>query len=124
MIPMPERPDHPDFWMLSAIIIDFDTTISGASTEDEKDAMWHKIVDPLVNSESVAYMGLQRAMRILGVSTAGQMAVNIPHLVKTAAAYSEAVAVGVMLERRRKKESDPGEDHVPEDNPRSDSGTT
>lgn len=54
----PNRPDHPDFWLISQAVIDADAA-ADASQDVES------VVAPLVDMKSLAYMAQQRAGRMV-----------------------------------------------------------
>lgn len=56
----PERPNHPDFWVLSRIIIDQDKRAEGHAVPFEE------MIARVVDVKSVTYMASQRALRAAG----------------------------------------------------------
>lgn len=52
----PNRPDHPDFWIMAEAVQDFD------SAADDGTAM-PRIVESMVDLDSLLYMAEQRALR-------------------------------------------------------------
>lgn len=55
-MPEPQRPDHPDFWELSAVLIDEDTGVKSSEQFGEFTA---RFVDP----EVLVYVARQRVLR-------------------------------------------------------------
>lgn len=55
----PERPNHPDFWVLSRIIIDQDKRAEGPMPLED-------MVAQVADVRSVSYMASQRALRAAG----------------------------------------------------------
>lgn len=98
--PVPGRPDHPDFWALSDIILKMDGAVAEARTEDEKNAAWQRFFHDIVDTESLIYMGFQRAMRALGITTAGEVRRQNDLVTKMATLYAEAFAVGIEYSKR------------------------
>lgn len=84
-----KRPDHPDFWTLSRLVIDQDNVAEGATPAEDQ---FGRIVDP----ESITYMAHQRALRARGmlglpaVDTSALMAVWLDAFM-LGAAYQGAV---------------------------------
>ena len=91
----PNRPTHPDFWAMSAVVIDLDAKADTAPTRAFGDA-----AVGAVDERSLSYMAMQRgirAARILGQDTdiATALAATL------GASWAEGVIVGIELERRR-----------------------
>lgn len=61
----PRRPTHPDFWVLSRIIIDQDNRAEGHAVPFEE------LISQVVDAQSVIYMASQRAMRARMLLTSG-----------------------------------------------------
>lgn len=91
---MPERPNHPDFWRLSSIVLKYDTRIQAAATDDAKEKVWHDNVVRWVDEGSLIYMASQRAMRALGLETRGDLANNVDLMVRCTTLYSEGFQFG------------------------------
>lgn len=53
----PERPDHPDFWMMSQIITDQDNRATSHADSFES------LIAEVVDVQSLIYMASQRALR-------------------------------------------------------------
>lgn len=86
----PDRPQHPDFWHLSEVILEMD----GDFYEEPGD--FEKYIASEIDLESLFYTATQRAIRLQGRSVGS-----------IAAIYMEAVLVGMRYERRYgKKKSD------------------
>lgn len=100
----PGRPDHPDFFKLSSIVLGLDASIDPQTmTEDEMEAAFVARMEALnIDRASVAYMATQRAFRVLGITDPRQMLIN-PDLMQRAAqvggAWLDAFAAGAMYER-------------------------
>lgn len=77
----PDRPDHPDFWLMAEVVQDLDNAADDGLSAD-------RIVADL-DMTSVAYMAEQRALR----AQAGGM---VP-----AALWFDAFVMGVMFQRRK-----------------------
>lgn len=56
----PNRPDHPDFWMISQALIDTDAQAEG------KQETFADLVGRYVDPESLTYAATQRALRMTG----------------------------------------------------------
>lgn len=82
----PDRPEHPDFWLMAEVIQDLDTAAEdGVSIES--------IVKDL-DLPSVAYMGTQRGLRAYHLPVDGWTT-------KLSTAWFEAFIMGVMYQRRK-----------------------
>lgn len=67
---MPDRPDHPDMWKLSGILLGMDAGLEPGVPAVEKEALWQKrIAEAGINPEVVSYAATQRAFRSVGVQT-------------------------------------------------------
>ena len=98
----PERPDVPDFWALSEIILAMDAPMQEAKTPEATQAAWDKAVAKgAIDSEALGYMAIQRAMRVTGVTTRRELIAKEDVVMMLASAYMEAVLVGIAFEKRR-----------------------
>lgn len=79
----PDRPQHPDFWKLSTIILEMDGKFAEDSATD-----FEEYVDNEVDVASIMYMAIQRAQRLQGRNVGS-----------IAAIYMEAFMVGRRFER-------------------------
>ncbi len=75
----PNRPDHPDFWKLAAIIQDYDSAA-------EDGIALERLVSPVVDMESLLYMAEQRGLR-MKPATSGEA-------IKLAATWLDGFVVG------------------------------
>lgn len=64
----PDRPDHPDFWMLSQVVLDADAVAE--STPGLAGA--GDLIEGIADGASVAYMAVQRATRHMDQEHAAQ----------------------------------------------------
>lgn len=87
----PGRPNHPDFWAMSRIIIDQDRRAEShaASFED--------LIAEAADVPSVAYMASQRAMRARRDLTSG------PIEIRLASVWVDGFVAGVAFGRKKKK---------------------
>ena len=85
----PMRPDHPDFWRLSEIVLQIDAQadVPGTNIDD--------LVKQSIDLPSATYMALQRALRI---KTATGIELSLVYL---SAAWLEGLVVGIRSEQRR-----------------------
>jgi hypothetical protein len=80
----PDRPDHPDFWLLARAVQDLDAQPgAGQPTLD--------IVARYVNPESAVYMAMQRALRALALPGA-------PGRERTAAVWLDGLLTGMIVQ--------------------------
>lgn len=99
---MPERPDTPDFWVLSDIILKFDgDTSEGGKSFDEVIAE----VYPGLNlvDDTVAYMAMQRAFRALGVRTVQDVRQRVNEVALLSALWMEGFTVAAAAHDRLKE---------------------
>lgn len=59
------RPDHPDYWRLSEIILGMDGAIEAAPDVETKDAVWHQRVRDVIDEESGVYASVNRSMLLV-----------------------------------------------------------
>jgi len=68
--PFPGRPDHPDFWKLSEVVLSLDAPADEVGASALLDACTKVPID----LDTVMYMATQRASRVYGASLAGLVA--------------------------------------------------
>lgn len=88
------RPNHPDFWRLSSIVLKYDGRMDEARTQEEKEAVWTNNVQRWVDEDSLNYMAMQRAMRALGVQTQGELRQHADTIIRMNVLYQEAFQFG------------------------------
>lgn len=93
---MMRRPDHPDFWRLAELVSQLD------EQSEKGERQFGEVVAEVVDPPSLGYVALQRAMRILGITTQGQLNRQIAQATQLAAAYHEAFVVGCRFEVKRR----------------------
>jgi len=71
--PNANRPDHPDFWKLSDVLLKMDSDLdTNTMTREEQEAQFAKRLGEIGINESVlSYASVQRALRILDGMPAG-----------------------------------------------------
>lgn len=89
-----QRPESPDFWRLSEIILRLDGMIAEAKDEDERNRLYNENVERWVDGDSLFYLALQRGMRALGITKVGEVRQNAPLLTRMAILYAEGFQVG------------------------------
>jgi hypothetical protein len=112
----PDRPDHPDFWLISQALIDTDAQAdSGQSIPD--------IAGRIVNTQSLVYAATQRAMRGL-VALHGRMTVAEADDNKTtlAALWMDAFVAGTRYQHLKARGAQTAPDSPASDNPAPASG--
>ena len=96
----PGRPDHPDFWVLSQVIIDQD------SRSDNQTIPFGDRIAQVVDPDSLVYMAKQRALRILGPNASrGQLA-------RLASVWLDAFMAGAAYQVEKTKQGGEGDDDV------------
>jgi hypothetical protein len=93
------RPDHPDFWWLSELVIQIDGESRSAQHLKNITA---EIIDPT----SLEFVAFQRAMRALRIETRGQVDKHLPELTRLAGMYYEAFILGARFVANRKATPD------------------
>jgi hypothetical protein len=88
----PHRPDHQDFWRMSNLILKMD----GAAVEDPNFDI-EALVNEHVDSGSLSYMALQRAMRAFGAETMADLLDNREVVMRGASLYTEAFLMGAQF---------------------------
>lgn len=84
----PNRPDHPDFWLMAEIVQDLD------AAADDRIAL-ERILGP-VDAASLAYMAEQRGLRAAMFLSRDRMNLAM------AAAWVDAFKAGMEFQKRRK----------------------
>lgn len=86
----PDRPDHPDFWLISEALLDADAQAdAGQGTKD--------ILGRMINAESVSYAAIQRAQLAVARSRISVKPSQIPVL---AAMWLEGMMIGMQVQRK------------------------
>jgi hypothetical protein len=93
------RPDHPDFWKFSQIVLDLDAAMAERSPSEGVDDVIARKAAEVGDSYSLVYMAIQRAMRIHGVATLGDLVKHQEAVMHTSLAYMEGIVVGARFER-------------------------
>lgn len=102
--PNPNRPNHPDFWRLSEIILKLDGRMDAAAPPD-KQAVWDDNVARWIDDQaSLTYLAMHRSMRVLGISTSGQLQARADEVIRLTTIYMEAFQVGAEFATEHKGE--------------------
>lgn len=96
----PQRPDTPDFWRLSEIILQMDGAMDAAQNDDEREAVWNDFVLSHISGDALYYLAYQRACRAVGATTIGGVSKHRHEITRLIVLYSEAFAVGVAYQQR------------------------
>lgn len=109
-----KRPDHPDFWKLSAIILglkaDKEEHERGRITMDEFEHRWRANYDSIGDFDSIAYSAIQAAFALHNIETSADwrlVQINPKRhmaFVQTVQAYFDGFIMGARLERSREPE--------------------
>lgn len=67
----PGRPNHPDFWRISEVLLANDGDMEAATSNDAKEAAWKARTGAVVDVGSVTYAGMNRARMAFGVPGGG-----------------------------------------------------
>jgi hypothetical protein len=87
------RPDHPDFWRISSILLKLDGRMQEAD-ESERDEVYENNVARWVDGDTLNYSAIQRAMRPLGVVTRNDLIKYQDKVVVLSAMWQEGFQVG------------------------------
>lgn len=98
--PMTGVPAHPDFEVLLDLVLDLDHAAVGYG-ERAPLTMTLELEKEGVNEASLTYLGMQRAMRLLGVQTEADLIDKIEPVSAMAAVYGEAFLVGLRFRDRK-----------------------
>lgn len=90
----PGRPDHADFWLMAEVVQDLDTASDDGTS-------FARLVGPLVDPQSIAYMAQQRGLRAYTMLKGGGET-------RMAATWLDGFIAG-MLYQKRKTERATGE---------------
>jgi hypothetical protein len=93
--PFPFRPDHPDFWRLSDLVVQL------TSQAEEKGRRLDDLIAPVIDPKSLAYTAFQRATRAFKVTTRKQLWERQSEVLLLATLYHEAFILGSRYERNR-----------------------
>lgn len=94
---MPHRPDHPDFWRLSEIVLGYD---GGMGEADDKDDFFDATVGAVIDKDSLYYHALQRAMRVYNIKTRADMRNRAMDLAILTTIYTEGFCLGADFQKR------------------------
>lgn len=90
----PNRPQHPDFWMLSKIILEMDGL--GDKSDTALDSVFVDFVKTVADPRSLMYLANQRALRVDMFEAPRKTRVDA-----LAALYLEAILVGYKLAQEK-----------------------
>lgn len=62
----PRRPEHPDFWRLSEVMLGMDAGFDETADEPTKARLFEKRFEGVVDRASVVYIAEQRVLRVAG----------------------------------------------------------
>lgn len=100
----PVRPDHPDFWRISDIILTLDGRMQAAHSDESKNKVYTDAVAELVDMDSIVYMGMQRAFHALGVATKADLVEKAPQVSMLTTIWMEGFQVGSRFEKKGGKQ--------------------
>jgi hypothetical protein len=98
----PNRPDHPDFWLLANSTSGMDELIETHQGDFDFEALVEAYVDP----KSLAYIALQRSMRAFGVETVSELQEMKDYVQRGAALYHEAFLLGAGYQEDKDAKAD------------------
>lgn len=89
----PQRPDHPDFWRISSILLKLDGRMDAAD-ENGKEKVWSDNVARWVDDATLNYSAMQRAFRPLGIRTGADLAIKGEQAVLLSVMWMEGFMIG------------------------------
>lgn len=101
-----KRPDHPDFWRLSEIILELKADMQEATSNADQERRWRAHYEEIGDFDSIAYHAIQAAMQIHNVETSTDWAMLMADrrkheaYVGTIQAYFDGFIMGAEFERR------------------------
>lgn len=96
------RPNNPDFWRLSSIVLKYDGRMDEARTDEAREQVWtDSLAEAGINGDSLFYMGLQRAMRAMRITTRDELRQRQDTISMMATLYAEGALVGISFEREK-----------------------
>ena len=108
-----KRPDHPDFWKLSEIILalkaDTQDAAAGRITAQESERRWRANYEAVGDFDSIAYCAVQAGLQIHSIETGADwlavLAMPQRHgaFVQSVQAYFDGFIMGAKLERSRQE---------------------
>lgn len=90
---MPNRPNHPDFWKLSEIILRLDGALE-AAPPNKKQEVFAALVAKRVDPDSLSYVALNRALRALGITSKEDVAGSQKLMAICSAMYLDGFTAG------------------------------
>lgn len=90
----PLRPDHPDFWRISSILLKLDGRMEAATTEDEREKVWADNVARWVDGDTLNYSAMQRAFRPLGIRTQADLVKHQDRVILLNVMWQEGFQIG------------------------------
>jgi len=100
---MPNRPDHPDFWKLTNVLMRLDAGLDVTSTDrDVQERQYEeRLAEIGVDQRSLSYVATQRAFRALGIETRADLMdrQRLEMAIMLSSIWLDAFAAGVFFER-------------------------
>lgn len=95
------RPNHPDFWKLSEILLKLDSDLDPSNPDEEaKERQWLARIEEVgIDRPVLTYSAVQRAYRVLGIQTAAQVMAQHMEIARLASVWMEGFAAGTFYER-------------------------
>lgn len=90
----PQRPEVPDFWRISSILLKLDAGMQEAEMEEGRDTFYENNVTRWVDSKALHYSAMQRAIRPLGIKTQGDLAAHVREVTLLSTLWAEGFMVG------------------------------
>lgn len=96
-----DRPDHPDFWKLSQVVLKLDSGLDPTNPdEEEKDRQFKaRLAEIGVDEKTLSYIATQRSFRALGIKSKADLLANFDKVALLAAIWIDAFAAGIFYER-------------------------
>jgi len=101
-----KRPDHPDFWRLSEIILALKAEMAeNEGNIEEQERLWRKHYNDIGDFDSIAYAAIQCGLELHNIKTGSDWMVlrvsgRQESYIKSVQAYFDGFVMGAEFERR------------------------
>lgn len=98
----PLRPDHPDMMKVTEVVLKMDGRVDVANmTEDQLEAGFKEsLAEVDIDEKVLAYVATQRAFRVLGIETRGQLMAKALETAKIASTWTDGFVAGALFAQK------------------------
>lgn len=93
----PDRPQHPDFWRLSEIILKQDGRVEDIASREDAEAFVPRMIQEQIDQNSLEYMSMMRAHRMVAALREARLPF-IPEVAMTSM-FLQGVLVGIEFQK-------------------------